>query len=176
MEYKWIINMFDSAGLSPARYPGKPGRGIGASARQTLVIPGCQRLCMNLKKIIRTFLWFVNFQTMLKLTVRWMRMRKNRVLFIFEGKEYTYGEVYEQATRYANFFLSERKKLVDAGKLGKKDRLALGVYMENTPEYVFASFAAGLSNSVLFAINTGLPRRDAGESHRPGEGIIPDRK
>ncbi|HPG51121.1 MAG TPA: AMP-binding protein [Spirochaetota bacterium] len=111
---------------------------------------------MNLKTFIRTFLSFVNFRTMLLVTIRLMRMRKNRVLFIFEGKEYTYGEVYRQATRYANFFLSERKRLLDAGKLGKKDRLALGIYMENTPEYMFASFAAGLSNSVLFAINTGF--------------------
>jgi len=78
------------------------------------------------------------------------------VLFIFEGREYTYGETYKQASIYANFFLTERKKLVDAGKLGKHDRLALGVYMENTPEYVFASLAAGLGNSVLFAINTGF--------------------
>ncbi|HNW28057.1 MAG TPA: AMP-binding protein [Spirochaetota bacterium] len=85
-----------------------------------------------------------------------MRTRRNRVLFIFEGREYTYGETYKQASIYANFFLTERKKLVDAGKLGKHDRLALGVYMENTPEYVFASLAAGLGNSVLFAINTGF--------------------
>jgi fatty-acyl-CoA synthase len=93
---------------------------------------------------------------MLRVTVRLFWTRRNRVLFIFEGKEYTYREVYEQARRYSNFFLSERKKLVGAGKLGKKERLALGVYMENTPEYLFASFAAGLSNSILFAINTGF--------------------
>lgn len=111
---------------------------------------------MNLKSFLRRFFWFVNFRTMLKLTIWWMRTRRNRVLFIFEGREYTYGETYKQASIYANFFLTERKKLVDAGKLGKHDRLALGVYMENTPEYVFASLAAGLSNSVLFAINTGF--------------------
>ncbi|MBN1497948.1 MAG: AMP-binding protein [Spirochaetes bacterium] len=111
---------------------------------------------MNLKTFIRTFLWSVNFQNMLKLTMRLMAHRKNRVLFIFEGREYTYGEAYRQARRYANFFLDERRKLVEAGKLGPHDRLSLGVYMENTPEYVFASFAAGLSNSVLFAINTGF--------------------
>ncbi len=111
---------------------------------------------MNLKSFLRRFFWFVNFRTMLKLTIWWMRTRRNRVLFIFEGREYTYGETYKQASIYANFFLTERKKLVDAGKLGKHDRLALGVYMENTPEYVFASLAAGLGNSVLFAINTGF--------------------
>ncbi len=111
---------------------------------------------MNLKSFLRRFLWFVNFSTMLKITMSWFRPRRNRVFFIFEGREYTYGETYQQAKIYANFFLSERKKLVDSGKLGKKERLALGVYMENTPEYVFASLAAGLSNSILFAINTGF--------------------
>jgi fatty-acyl-CoA synthase len=111
---------------------------------------------MNLKTILRTFLWFVNFQNMLKLTMSLMRHRKNRVLFIFEGKEYTYGEVYSQAKRYEAFFINEKKKRVEAGTLGKNDRLSLGVYMENMPEYMFASFAAGLSNSVLFAINTGF--------------------
>ncbi len=111
---------------------------------------------MNLKTIIRRFAWFVNFRTMIKLTMWWMRPRRNRVLFIFEGREYTYGEVYKQSCIYANFFLSERKNLINAGKLGTNDRLSLGIYMENTPEYVFASFAAGLSNSVLFAINTGF--------------------
>jgi fatty-acyl-CoA synthase len=111
---------------------------------------------MNLKTIIRRFLWFVNFRSMLKLSLWWMWTRRKRVLFIFEGREYTYGETYKQSNIYANFFLSERKKRVDEGKLGKKERLAIGVYMENTPEYVFASLAAGLSNSILFAINTGF--------------------
>ena len=49
-----------------------------------------------------------------------------------------------------------RKRLVDSNKLGKKERLSLGIYMENTPEFLFSSFAAGLSNSILFAINTGF--------------------
>ncbi len=111
---------------------------------------------MNLKTIIRRFLWFVNFRTMIKITMWWMGIRRNRVFFIFEGREYTYCDVYKQANSYANFFLSERKKRVDDGKLGKRERLALGVYMENTPEYMFVSLAAGLSNSVLFAINTGF--------------------
>ncbi|MBN1534167.1 MAG: AMP-binding protein [Spirochaetes bacterium] len=111
---------------------------------------------MNLKTIIRRFLWFVNFRSMLLLTLRWLFIRRNRVLFIFEGREYTYGEVFRQAKRYADFFLAERQRRIDAGRLGAKDRLALGVYMENTPEYLFASLAAGLSNSVLFAINTGF--------------------
>ncbi|MBP7585353.1 MAG: AMP-binding protein [Spirochaetes bacterium] len=110
----------------------------------------------NLKSIIRNVFGFVNFRTMQLLLMHWLPWRRKRVLFIFEGKNYTYRETVVMARRYENFFLSLRMKLVDAGKLGKKERLSVGMYMENTPEYVFASFAAGLSNSILFAINSGF--------------------
>lgn len=111
---------------------------------------------INLKTIIRKCFWFVNFSTMIKMTMHWFRFRRNRVFFIFEGREYTYREVYEQSRRYARFFLSRRKKMVDGGKLDKNKRLSFGVYMDNNPEFLFASFGAGLSNSVLFAINSGF--------------------
>ncbi|HOC58605.1 MAG TPA: AMP-binding protein [Smithellaceae bacterium] len=78
------------------------------------------------------------------------------MFFIFEGREYTYREVYQQARRYAHFLLSIRRKLVDSGKLGKDERLAFGVYMDNNSEFMFASLAAGLSNSIMFAINSGF--------------------
>ncbi len=32
----------------------------------------------------------------------------------------------------------------------------MGIYVDNTPEFIFAAFAAGLSNSILFAVNTGF--------------------
>jgi len=108
------------------------------------------------KDIIRNWLWFVNFRTMIKATMWWIWPRRDRTFFIFEGKDYTYREVYQNAERYANFFLSERKQLVQSGKLGINERLALGIYMDNTPEFIYAALGAGLSNSVLFAINTGF--------------------
>lgn len=110
----------------------------------------------NLKSIIRKLLGFVNFRSMVRLLLYGLPWRRNRILFIFEGKEYTYRDTYLSSKKYENFFLSIRKRLVEEGRLGKKDRLSLGIYMENTPEYIFVSFAAGLSNSVLFAINTGF--------------------
>ncbi len=110
----------------------------------------------NLKTILRTVFRFLNFRNMLRLLVNGLPWRRKRVLFIFEGREYSYRETYAESKRYENFFLSIRRKLVESGKLGKKDRLSIGIYMENTPEYIFASFAAGLSNSVLFAINSGF--------------------
>jgi fatty-acyl-CoA synthase len=57
---------------------------------------------------------------------------------------------------YANFFLSERKKLVNEHRLGAKERMSLGIYQENRPEFIFAMFGAAISNSVVFAINTGF--------------------
>jgi fatty-acyl-CoA synthase len=111
---------------------------------------------INLKTIIRTFLWFANFRTMIKLNMWWLWLRRDRTFFIFEGREYTYREVYQQSQRYADFFLSERSRLVESGKLGRDERFALGIYMENAPEFIFAALGAGLSNSILFAINTGF--------------------
>jgi fatty-acyl-CoA synthase len=110
----------------------------------------------NLKSLVRITAWYIHFRSIIRLNLHLLWFRKNRVFFIFEGKEYTYGETYREAERYEKLFLTERKKLVDSGKLGKKDRLQLGIFMENTPEYLFASYAAGLSNSILFAINTGF--------------------
>jgi len=93
---------------------------------------------------------------MIKVTMWLLWFRRDRVFFIFEGREYTYREVYQQARRYAHFLLSIRRKLVDSGKLGKDERLAFGVYMDNNSEFMFASLAAGLSNSIMFAINSGF--------------------
>ena len=111
---------------------------------------------INSKTIIRNVLGFVNFGNMIKITMWWLWFRRNRVFFIFEGHEYTYREVYLQSRRYESFFLNVRKKLVDSGKLDKDKRLAFGVYMDNTPEFLYASFGAGLSNSIMFAINSGF--------------------
>lgn len=145
-------------------------------------------LPINLKTILKNGLWFVNFGSMIKLTLR-MPFRANRIFFIFEGKSYTYKEVYAQSVRYSNFFLIQRQKRIKDGTLGKKDRLSIGIYQENTPEYLFAAFGAGLSNSVLFAINTGFRGKTlanvinqakisllltAGDSAAEVETVLPD--
>lgn len=93
---------------------------------------------------------------MIKCYTWWMWPRRNRTFVIFEGARFTYGEVYQQSRRYADFFLSERKKNIDSGKLNKSERFSIAVYMDNNPEYLFAVFGAGLSNSILFAVNTGF--------------------
>lgn len=54
------------------------------------------------------------------------------------------------------FFEALRCRSIAAGRMGEDDRPAMAIYQENTPEYLFASFGAGLSNSVLFAVNTGF--------------------
>lgn len=109
----------------------------------------------NLKKVLRS-LWFVNFGTMIKLTMWWIWPRRKRVFFIFEGREYTYREVYRRSQDFARFFADEREKCVASGTLNEEGRLCLGIYVDNIPEFMFASIGAGLSNSILFAINTGF--------------------
>ena len=111
---------------------------------------------MNLKSILRNYLGFINFRTMIKLDMWWIWPRRKRVFFIFEGREYTYQEVYQRAQDFTRFFSAERKKRVADGTLTKDARLSVGIYVDNIPEFMFASLAAGLSNSILFAINTGF--------------------
>ncbi len=111
---------------------------------------------LNLKTILRDYLWFVNFRTMIKLTMWWAWPRRKRVFFIFEGREYTYGEVYQRSQDFARFFSAEREKRVARGALPGDGRLRVGIYVDNIPEFMFASLGAGLSNSILFAINTGF--------------------
>jgi fatty-acyl-CoA synthase len=146
-----------AARMSPIRSQGAAGRFPGLPStfqrmgRGSTVMP-----VLNLKTAIQKGLWFVHFRSMIRLLLWDMRSRRNRVFFLFEGREYTYGEVYRESVRYGNYFLAQRKKRVDAGTLGSGERLTLGIYQENTPEYLFAAFGAGLSNSILFAINTGF--------------------
>lgn len=110
----------------------------------------------DLKAVIHRLFPFVNFSTMIKFYTWWLWPRRNRTFVIFEGTRFTYAEVYQQSRRYADFFLSERKKHVDGGKLNKSERFSFAIYMDNTPEFLFAVFGAGLSNSIVFAINTGF--------------------
>jgi fatty-acyl-CoA synthase len=109
----------------------------------------------DLKGILSRF-WFINFGTMIRFLMWWIWPRRKRVFFIFEDREYSYGEVYRRSLDFARFFADEREKRVASGTLREEERLCLGIYVDNIPEFIFASFAAGLSNSILFAINTGF--------------------
>jgi fatty-acyl-CoA synthase len=111
---------------------------------------------LNLKTILRGYLGFLNFRTMIKLNMWWIWPRRKRVFFIFEDREYTYGEAYQRSQAFARFFSAEREKLAASGVMPKDGRLCLGIYVDNIPEFMFASLGAGLSNSILFAVNTGF--------------------
>ncbi len=112
----------------------------------------------DLKTLIRRVFWFVNFSTMLKLTMHWLP-RGRRPFVVFEDTTYTYRQVYAASLRYARFFLYHREALIRSGRLREKDRMTVGIYQENTPDFLFAAFGAGLSNCVLFAVNTGFKGR-----------------
>jgi fatty-acyl-CoA synthase len=112
------------------------------------------------RTLVRSVFGFINLRTLVRTGMWTLRRRRARTFLLFEGRAYTYREVYVQARRYARFFLAERRALVDAGKLDAHDRLAVALYMDNVPEYVFAVLGAGLSNSVVFAVNTGFRGRN----------------
>jgi fatty-acyl-CoA synthase len=110
---------------------------------------------INQKFLVRWGVGFINLRYHFRLMTR-IFTRKNRTFFLFEGKEFTYRETYKRAMSYAQFFLSERKKLVLNGRSGKKERMSIGIYQENRPEFIFALLGAAISNTVVFAINTGF--------------------
>ena len=112
-------------------------------------------MAINTKTMIRDYAGFVNFRNMIKLLVG-LPIRAKRPFIIFEDTTYTYGQVYAQAGRYAAFFEKRRQQLVEQRALAPDQRLKIGIYQDNSPEYLFAAFGAGLSNSILFAVNTGF--------------------
>ncbi len=84
------------------------------------------------------------------------RSRRNRPFMLFENRTYTYGEVYRQSARYASLFHAARRDRLRDGRVAQGDQLAIGIYQENTPEFVFALFGAAMSGEILFGINTGF--------------------
>ena len=108
-----------------------------------------------LNRLVQTFLPFVNFATMIRATAH-LPGRADRPFVTFEGETYTDGETYARTSAYARFLLAERQRRIAERRLGVGDRLRIGLYMDNRPEYQFAVFGAGLSNSILFAFNPGF--------------------
>jgi len=110
---------------------------------------------INLKTLVQKGAGFINMAALFK-TLSLSPFRKNRVFFIFEGREYTYKETYEQSLLYAKLFSSVRKNKIAQGSLKPDGDLPIGVYMDNNPDYVFAFFGAALSSATIFGINTGF--------------------
>lgn len=110
---------------------------------------------MNKKRFVKRCFPFLSFGNMIRLTAKHLP-RGDRPFLIFEDTSYSYREVYNQSLRYASYFAGERQRRIDAGTMRNDERLAVGLYQENTPEFLFVCFGAGLSNSTVFAINTGF--------------------
>ncbi len=107
------------------------------------------------KFLLNNVLGFVNMGSVFSFLSR-KKNRRGLPFFIFNEKEYTYQETYDQARKYADFFLYYKQKRVDAGKMKADEQLAVGVYMDNSPDYVFAFFGAAMTGSAIIAINTGF--------------------
>jgi fatty-acyl-CoA synthase len=124
------------------------------------------------KTILRKTLGFLNVGSMFRFLAG-LPFRRNRVLFIFEGREYTYAQTCAESERYAALFLSVKQERIKKGLMNHQDSLAVGMYQENTPEFVFAFFGAAMSGSVLFGFNTGF-RGDTLVSiiNQAGTGIL----
>ncbi len=110
---------------------------------------------MNLKTITRIFAPFVNVGFIFKILV-FFTSRRNRPFVIFEGTTYTYKDVYNNARKYEQFFRSVKANKMKQGSMKRKDPLSVCLYMDNTPDFIFATFGASMCGATIFGINTGF--------------------
>ena len=111
---------------------------------------------INFRPLIEKLSFICNFSFLVKFLINWLPTRANRVFMIFEGREYTYREVYKESQRYASYFMALRNDQVKKGILKDGRRLHIAIYQENTPEFVFILFGAAMSDTTIFGINTGF--------------------
>lgn len=109
----------------------------------------------NVKSILRKTLGFINVGSMFTFFAR-SPLRRNRVFFIFEDREYTYAETHRLSRQYAALFRSQKAKNIRNGRIEPHEPMAVGIYQENSPEFIFAFFGAAMSGSILFGLNTGF--------------------
>jgi len=110
---------------------------------------------LSLKTFLRKGLGFINVGSVFKRKAL-SRKCKNKTFFIFEGQKFTYGDVYEKALLFSHFFHDMRRERLGKGQMEPGEKLAVGLYQENTPEFVFLLFGAAMSDTTIFGINTGF--------------------
>jgi len=110
---------------------------------------------INQKTLVRKTAGWLNMRSFFK-TMALLPNRRNRPFFIFDGKTYTYKQVYDNALIYAKFFGFIRDKKIAQGHASVKNELAIGLYMNNHPEFVFAFFGAAMSGATIIGLNTGF--------------------
>src|SRR3990172_1339931 len=109
------INYGSGSAFFIRSYP-LPGRDENGGERVMAVI--------SQKALLQKGLWFVHMGSVFKMLAR-MKGRRGRPFFFFEGRAYTYGEVYEQSLRYAELFSFCRRQRHDQGRLKPGDPLAV---------------------------------------------------
>jgi fatty-acyl-CoA synthase len=81
---------------------------------------------------------------------------RERPFLLWEGRTFTYADVYREAQRYAALFRRTRLALHLRGELDQRSPLVVGVYRDNAPSFVFAVLGAALDGAVVIALNTGF--------------------
>lgn len=79
-----------------------------------------------------------------------------RPFMLWEGTALTYADVYREASRYGALFRATRHALVARGELEPDAQLAVGIYRDNAPSFVFAVLGAALEGDVIIGLNTGF--------------------
>jgi hypothetical protein len=91
-----------------------------------------------LKGLIRR-LSLVNVGNLLRLRALDPRTR-DTTFMLFEDRAFSYAQTYAESRRYASLFRSLRERRVVGGRLAPGAQLPIGIYQENTPEFVLAGF------------------------------------
>lgn len=110
---------------------------------------------MNAASVVRRLLGGLHTGRLLRWRAR-LPWTRNRPFVLWGERSYSFAEVYREASRYARLFRARRQAAVNAGTLAPDAPLPVGLYLDNTPEFLFAAFGAALEGDLVFGLNTGF--------------------
>jgi len=110
---------------------------------------------MNAAALVRRLLGGLHTGRLLSWRARRGQSRHQPFL-LWQDRSWSYAEVYLEAKRYARLFRARRQAAVDAGTLAPGAPLHIGLYLDNSPAFLFAAFGAALEGDLVFGLNTGF--------------------
>ncbi len=110
---------------------------------------------MNAAPLVRRLLGGLHTGRLLRWRARLPRTR-HKPFILWQDRSYTYRECYQEAARYARLFRARRQAAIEAGTLAANAPQHIGLYLDNTPEFLFAAFGAALEGDLVFGLNTGF--------------------
>ena len=111
---------------------------------------------INQKNLVRYGVGFLNIRFHFLLMTGLMVAQKPYLFSYSKAKHIPTGKPGNRRSASPGSFSPKEKSVSKPGTLGKKDRMAIAIYQENNPAFIFAHFGAALANCIVFAVNTGF--------------------